>query len=281
MKTKELIKDFEEHLYEKHLAENTVRSYTFAARQFFKKFRKINIENLNLYKVFLIDNYKPQTVNNRIRAINCLMDYLEDAPAYAEWYKPMKHLTTIKLQQKTYLENVISKSDYEYLKKSLKRDDFMRWYFVVHFLGSTGVRVSELIQMKIEHLELGYMDICSKAGKARRVLIPDRLCKEALAWYYSQGITSGFIFLNNKGNVITPRGIGSQLKYYAGKYTIEESTVYPLSFRHRFAKYFLEKSSDIALLADLLGHDSIETTRIYLKKTGSEQMSMINKIVTW
>lgn len=281
MKTKELLKDFENYLYERHLAENTVRSYTFAARQYFKKFRKINTENLNLYKIFLIDNYKPQTVNCRIRALNCLMDYLECNEAYREWFTPVKHLTAIKLQQKTYLENVISKGDYEYLKKCLKRDKNIKWYFVVHFLGATGVRVSELIQMKIEHLEAGYMDICSKAGKARRVLIPDKLCKQALAWYFSQGITSGFIFLNNRGKVLTARGIGAQLKNFAGKYRIEESTVYPHSFRHRFAKNFLEKSSDIALLADLLGHDSIETTRIYLKKTGTEQMNIINKIVTW
>ena len=281
MKTRELIKEFEKHLYERHLSENTVRSYTFATRQFFKKFRKLNTTNLNFYKVFLIDNYKPQTVNSRIRAINCLIDYLNDKEDCADWYKPVKHLSTIKLQQKTYLENVISKGDYEYLKKCLKRDDRLRWYFIVHFMGSTWVRVSELIQIKIEHLETGYMDICSKAGIAIFVLIPEKLCKEALAWYYSQGITSGFIILNNRGNVITPRGIGSQLKYFAGKYKIKESTVYPHSFRHRFAKNFLEKSSDIALLADLLGHDSIETTRIYLKKTGPEQMNMINEIVTW
>ena len=86
MKTKELLRDFENHLYERHLAENTVRSYTFAARQYFKKFRKINTENLNLYKIFLIDNYKPQTVNCRIRALNCLMDYLECNEAYGEWF---------------------------------------------------------------------------------------------------------------------------------------------------------------------------------------------------
>ena len=80
---------------------------------------------------------------------------------------------------------------------------------------------------------------------------------------------------------ITARGISQQLKNYAEKYGLNTKVVYPHSFRHRFAKNFLEKYNDIALLADLMGHESIETTRIYLRKSSMEQQSIVDKVVTW
>lgn len=79
----------------------------------------------------------------------------------------------------------------------------------------------------------------------------------------------------------TTRGISQQLKNYADKYGLDKKVVYPHSFRHRYAKNFLEKYNDIALLADLMGHESIETTRIYLRRTASEQQDLVDKIVTW
>lgn len=92
---------------------------------------------------------------------------------------------------------------------------------------------------------------------------------------------SGYIFLNNKGSIITTRGISIQLKKLAVKYGINPDVVYPHSFRHRFAKNFIEKYNDISLLADLMGHDSIETTRIYLRRTSTEQREIVDKIITW
>lgn len=88
-------------------------------------------------------------------------------------------------------------------------------------------------------------------------------------------------FLNRFGERITVRGISQQLKNYAYKYGLNPKVVYPHSFRHRFAKNFLEKFNDISLLADLMGHESIETTRIYLRKTSSEQQAIVDKVVTW
>lgn len=94
---------------------------------------------------------------------------------------------------------------------------------------------------------------------------------------------SGSILLDNQhyGDRITTRGISQQLKNYANKYGLDKKVVYPHSFRHRYAKNFLEKYNDIALLADLMGHESIETTRIYLRRTASEQQALVDKIVTW
>ena len=157
----------------------------------------------------------------------------------------------------------------------------MFWYFVIRFLAATGARVSELIQIKVEHIKLGHLDLYSKGGKLRRIYMPNTLREEAVSWLNENHRESGFIFLNKYGDRITTRGISGQLKKLAVKYGIDPAVVYPHSFRHRFAKSFLDRCNDIAFLADLMGHESIETTRIYLRKTATEQREIVDKIVDW
>ena len=157
----------------------------------------------------------------------------------------------------------------------------MFWYFVIRFVAATGARVSELIQIKAEHVKLGHLDLYSKGGKLRRIYIPKELQNEALSWLSEKQQKSGFIFLNKYGKRITTRGISGQLKKLAVKYGINPAVVYPHSFRHRFAKSFLDRCNDIAFLADLMGHESIETTRIYLRKTATEQRKIVDSTVDW
>ena len=131
----------------------------------------------------------------------------------------------------------------------------------MRYLCATGARISELIQIKIENVEVGYLDIYGKGGKLRRLYIPKKLKTETLKWASEIGLTSGYLFLNRFGSRITTRGISHQLKIFAIEYGINPDVVYPHSFRHRFAKNFLDRYNDLALLADLMGHESIETTR--------------------
>ena len=126
-----------------------------------------------------------------------------------------------------------------------------------------------------------YFDLYTKGGKLRRLYIPKKLRTETIEWLEETNRSSGYLFLNRYGERITTRGISQQLKNYADKYGLDKKVVYPHSFRHRYAKNFLEKYNDIALLADLMGHESIETTRIYLRRTASEQQALVDKIVTW
>ena len=220
----------------------------------------------------LVEKYKAKTINLRIQGINKYLEFLK---------KDKLKLKFIKLQQKSYLENVISNSDYEFFKNQLKKDNNKDWYFVVRFLGATGARVSELVQFKVEHVNVGYIDLYTKGGKIRRIFIAKRLQKEALLWLEEKQKETGYIFCNKYGNRLTTRGIAHQLKELAIKYKMNPDVVYPHSFRHRFAKNFLEKCNDIALLADLMGHESIETTRIYLRRTSEEQQEIVNKVITW
>ena len=267
-----MIEEFERHLRGTNLSENTKASYLFAVRQYNNEYGEVTQKKLRAYKVWLIENYKPKTVNLRLRAINC---YLESV-GKEKWKQPF-----VRVQQKAFLENVISEADYEYFKNCLKRDNERVWYFVIRVVAATGARVSEPIQIKVEHIKLGHLDLYSKGGKLRRIYIPKALQDEALSWLAEKHQESGFIFLNKYGERITTRGISGQLKKLAVRYEIDPVVVYPHSFRHRFAKSFLERCNDIAFLADLMGHESIETTRIYLRKTATEQREIVDKTIDW
>lgn len=265
------MKKFELHLRTQGLSENTIRSYVYGTDYFLKNY-ELSLEDLLEYKGYLLEHFKPKTVNLRIQGVNKYLEFVD---------KEKLKLSFIKIQQKTFLEDVISHADYLFFKRKLKKDGNMKWHFVVWYLGATGARVSELVKIKIEHIEVGFFDIYSKGGKVRRLYIPKKLRSETLKWLVEEKRQSGYLFLNRFDQPITTRGIAQQLKNYAEKYGLNTQVVYPHSFRHLFAKNFLGKYNDIALLADLMGHESIETTRIYLRKSASEQQSIVDKVVTW
>lgn len=267
-----MVTKFETFLRRLDLAKNTVSSYVWTVNYFERTYKDFNKKNLLAYKGYLVEHFKPQTVNLRLQAIN----------KYLEFIKQDKlKLRFIKVQQKNFLENVISSADYKFLKSSLLNDGYRDWYFIVWFMTATGSRVSELLQIKAEHVQIGHLDLYTKGGKMRRIYIPRTLQKEALQWLQERQISTGYIFLNRFGESITTRGIAMQLKHFADKYGLKREVVYPHSFRHRYAKNFLDRFNDIALLADLMGHESIETTRIYLRRTASEQRQIVDKIVNW
>lgn len=267
------MEDFKTYLVGANLAPNTISAYVVTVKGFKSLYNEITKKNLLAWKSYLIENFKAKTVNLKIQAMNKYLEFIK---------KDKLRIKSVKVQQKPFLENVISDADYVFFKKKLKQEVNKEWYFIVRFLGATGARISELIKIKVEHVRVGYIDLYTKGGKIRRIYIPLALRKETQKWIDEiLKIDTGYIFMNRFGERITSRGISQQLKNFANKYGIDSKVVYPHSFRHRFAKNFLEKYNDIALLADLMGHESIETTRIYLRKTASEQQAIVDKIVTW
>ena len=232
---------FEAWLLRNGKSYQTIRSYLYTARHFLSLYPEVTHDNLMLYKCYLIDRYKPNTV----------------------------------------LENVISQADYEYLKKCLLRDGKPTYYFAVRIMTATGVRISELLQIRVEDMIRGQMDLYSKGDKIRRIYFPQNVQETCLLWLQNEKRTSGSLFLNRFGNPITTNGIRDQLKVFALRYNLDPSVVHPHAFRHLFAKKFIEQCDDIALLSDILGHESIETTRIYLHKSSTEQQDLFNQIVNW
>ena len=267
-----MINEFAHALKLSDLSENTIKSYCNAVEFFHRQYGELTKRNLLSYKGWLLENYKAKTVNLRLQALNRYLDFIK---------KPNLKMKSIKVQQQNFLENVISDADYRFFCRKLKTDNRLNWYFVVRYLCATGARISELLQIKVEHVEVGYLDLYGKGGKLRRLYIPRRLKSETERWLKEMGFSSGYLFRNRFGERITARGVGYQLKIFAKSYGIDTKVIYPHSFRHRFAKNFLAKFNDIALLADLMGHESIETTRIYLRRTATEQRNLVDRIVTW
>ena len=269
---KKYFADYEKYLRQYGLAENTIESYIWTIQNFLIQYRKINVDNLVLYKSYLKEYFKPNTVNNRIQGMNKYLKYIG-----MDEYR----LKTVKVQQKTFLENVISNEDYVFLKKKLKKDGYTTWYYLVWFMAATGARGSEIIKLKVEHINAGYMDIYSKANKYRRIYIPTKLKKSALKWLEEEHMTTGPIFLSKNQTPLSLKTIETRFKIFAKQYGIDEDVMYPHSFRHLYGKNFINKFNDLVLLSDLLGHSSLEVTRIYLRRSAQEQAAIVNKVVTW
>ena len=132
------LQPFETYLRQGNMAEYTISAYLYALKEFDSRHKELNKKNLLVYKTYLIESFKPKTVNLRIQAVNKYLDFIG---------KSKLRLKSVKVQQRSYLENVISNADYTFLKNKLKREANKEWYFVVRFLAATGARVSELIQM--------------------------------------------------------------------------------------------------------------------------------------
>ena len=275
------LNNFAKYLKKKNQSENTITAYMISIKHFYQLYQELSLVNLKAYREYLITNYQPATVNQRVHAMNIYLQFLEQTPESDTLGIKGYRLNSIKLPRHSFKDTIISAEDCQLLESKLKEEQQDFWYFIIRFLVTTGARVSELTQIKVEHLACGYLDLYSKGGKTRRIYITDTLCQEAMEWCQERGLSSGFLFITKTGQPVTSRGIHSQLKHFAVRYGIDPDSVYPHSFRHRFAKNFLARNGDIALLADLLGHESIETTRIYLTKSSKEQQELLEEIVTW
>jgi site-specific recombinase XerD len=266
------LKSYKDYLKSANFSENTIASYVYSISRFLEKYGDIiTKENLLDFSDELLEKFKPKTVNMRISGINKYLKFINQEKLM---------LRQITVQNKPFLDNVISLADYEFLKYALKEDNEMRDYFMVWTLGATGTRVSELVKFKVEHIEAGYFDIYSKGGKLRRVYIPKNLQSEYLFWLDSNDIKSGYLF-GQKRKHMNERSVRVRLEELADRYGIDKNVMHPHSFRHMFGKNFINKRNDLALLADLMGHENLETTRIYLRMTSAEQKAIVDDVVTW
>lgn len=267
---KKEVQRFRRYLKKEDLSDNTILGYTWTLKYFLTNYQKITNDTLLSYKGYLMANFAPATANQRIQAMNKYLKFVS--------YK--YHIKSVRVQQKPYLENVISMQDYKYLKRKLKKDNEM-FYFLIWGMACTGARISEILCTKAEHIVDGQMDFYGKGKKYRRIYFIKAYQKECLNWLVRIERTSGYIFVKSDGEQMTIKGVEKQLKSYAKIYKIDPAVMYPHSFRHLFGKTFYENCNDLPLLADLMGHASLDTTRIYSRRTSAEQASIVNKIVTW
>ena len=268
---KEQIEKFKEYLIENERSQNTIDRYLRVVRLYFNSYEELTKSNLIHYKQELFrQGKKPKTVHNTCVALNQFCRFLG---------KPELCVKSVKIHQSQSVENVISVNEYNQMLEGLKKSGNIRGYFMIKFLAKTGARCSEFTQLTKECLETGYCEMWTK-GKIRRIYIPKSLIEESKDYFKT---VEGNLLFPSKihGGPITNRGIASVIRHWAEKYGIRKEVAHPHSFRHLFAIEFLKQNSNIALLADLMGHSSVSTTAIYLKLSKEEQMKQFNEASNW
>lgn len=260
---------FREYLINKERAENTIDNYVRTLNIFFSRYDAINKENMLDFKRWQLEKWKPKTAHNRVVAMNQYCVFLGH-PEYC--------VKGIKIHNSTTVENVITIDEYYRLLSRLKRDGNEKGYWMIQYLAKTGARVSEFVKLTKDGLEKGYCEMWTK-GKIRRIYIPQNLIDESKDFFKND--KSELLFTNERGKQMTARGVSQNIKNWAKKYGIREEVAHPHSFRHLYALEFLRHNSNIALLADLMGHSSVNTTSIYLKLSKEEQMKQFNEASDW
>ena len=267
------IEKYKRSLADQNLSANTIKSYLTAVLLYNNMFgRELNKANVRDYQHYLEQHFSPTTVNVRVIAFNRFLDFAG--------HRRLR-LRMPRIKQRHYLDNVISYADYLRFKSHLEVEKDKKWYFIVWTLAATGVRISELVRFRVEDIFNGQLDLRSKGNKVRRIYIPRKLQLQLVEWLNMQQRMEGTLFLNERGCPISIRGISKGLEYRAVRYGIDKHLVHPHAFRHLFAKKFLESKNDLTMLADLLGHESLDTTKIYLRMTSQEQHAIIDSIVEW
>jgi len=263
------IEEFREYLINKERSVNTIDNYIRSVAMFYDRYDEVNKKNMMDFKQYLVDSKKPKTAAVRCIAMNVYCDFLE---------KPECRVKSIKVHNQTTLENVITMNEYRYFQERLKRDGAYKVYYMIKFLAATGCRASELVKLEKSCLNTGEFSMWTK-GKIRKILIPQSLIDESRAYFDS--VDSEYLFPNRFGEQMSTRGAANQIKKYGLRYGIREEVLHPHAFRHLFAIQFLEKNKNIALLADIMGHESMNTTAIYLRMSAEEQKKQLNSTVNW
>lgn len=267
------LEEFIISLKEDEKAEATITKYKTNIRAFieFSKDKELCKKTVIEFKEKLdqVDEYLPNTTNNYLVVINKFLNFIG---------KKDLCVKVIKQQKKFSLEYSLSKSDYHRLLRTTKKYEEYDNYIILRILAETGIRISELAFFKIEDLDKT-MKI-KKKGKVREIPVKLDLLREIRKYCRDRKIKEGLIIFNPKtGKAYADSTIWRRLKKLAGRARINKDAVHPHAFRHYFAKCYLETyPNDIAGLADILGHNSLETTRIYTKLTNKEKELKIRNI---
>ncbi len=214
--------------------------------------------------------YAPTTVNTALAALNSLFRFLGWEDCRARF---------LKVQHRLFrpAERELTRRDYEALIAQAQREGRTRLALLMETICATGIRVGEVKYITLEAARAGRAEIALK-GKIRTILIPGKLCRKLEKYAKKQKTASGEIFLTRSGKSLSRRQIWAEMKALCGKAGVEPSKVFPHNLRHLFATLFYKACKDIARLADVLGHSSIETTRIYLLTSGEEHRRQLEHL---
>ena len=269
--TTEQLASFRTYLRDEERSEATVEKYLCEVRQFFSWLNGAEVTKAVVAEwkeQLLHDGYEPSTVNGKLTALDRFFDFMGWPDC------KVKHL---KLQRRLFRDDSreLTKAEYERLISTAEEMGKERLSLLMEAICGTGIRVSEAKYLTVEAAHEGKTEIRLK-GKVRTILVPGKLCKKLLKYARKHKIASGEIFLTRGGKPLSRTQIWAEMKALCKKAGVAPSKVFPHNLRHLFARTFYRVCRDVAKLADVLGHSSIETTRIYLISTGAEHAKTLD-----
>lgn len=270
--TSKSIKKFELYLINEEKAQATVEKYIRDLTAFSSWLGKneLSKEKVIEYKEFLKEKHANSSVNSVLASLNSFF-------AYNGLYK--LKVKNLKIQRRIFAmkEKELTKGEYEKLLNAAKQKGNRKLFLLMQTICSTGIRVSELKFITISAINCGQADIDCK-GKSRRVIIPDALCKILRKYAKEQQIDSGSVFVTKNGKPLDRSNIWKLMKSLCESAGVSKEKVFPHNLRHLFARTYYSLEKDISRLADILGHSSIETTRIYTMESGEIHRKQIQKL---
>lgn len=262
--TAKTIAEFKEHLILEERSEITIEKYIRDVKAFtaYTQNTAVTKETVISYKKHLQETYAVRSVNSMLASINSLF-------AFLGWHE--LRVKSLKLQQQVFCpeDKELTKAEYARLCRTAERKHNERLNLILQTICGTGIRVSELQYITVEAAKNGEAIVNCKA-KTRSVFIVKELKQKLLRYAAEQGIKSGMIFVTRTGKPISRTNIWREMKALCEEANVNPQKVFPHNLRHLFARVFYGIEKDIAKLADILGHSSINTTRIYIISTGTE-----------
>ena len=267
------MEQYEAWLRDKERAAGTREKYLRDVRAFrtWLGERAVAKEQVAAWKGYLLEQgYAPVTINSMLASLHSFF-------RFAGWTGCQ--VKYVNIQRRVFRESQreLSRAEYQNLTDTAHRLGKTRLGLVLESIAATGVRVSEVRYLTVEAAQRGRAEISLK-GKIRVILLPGKLCRKLLKYAKKNKIASGEIFITRSGRGMTRGQIWAEMKQLCQKAGVEASKVFPHNLRHLFATAFYQVSRDIAKLADVLGHSSIETTRIYLVTSGAEHARELNRL---
>ena len=270
--TEETLAAFARQLGEEERSPATLEKYLREVRQFaaFLGGREVTRELAAAWREELSARQSPATVNGKLTSLDRLLAFLgwEDCR--------VKHL---RVQRQLFRDSAreLSREEYARLVETARRLGRGRLSLLMETICATGIRVSEVRYITAEAVREGRTEIALK-GKIRTILLPGKLCRKLEKYARQKKITSGELFLTRSGRPMSRKQIWAEMKGVCRAAGVAPSKVFPHNLRHLFARCFYRVSRDVAKLADVLGHSSIETTRIYLISTGAEHARTLDQL---
>ncbi len=271
--TQEQIRAFSKYLREEERSIQTIEKYLRDIQRFYEwaDGKEISKTIVVEWKTYLINEGRAAvTVNASLAALHSFFSFMG-------WQEcRVKYL---RIQRRVFRDDSkeLKKDEFLKLVNCARQKSNLRLALVMETICATGIRVSELCYITVEAIQKGRADVALK-GKIRTILIPNKLAQKLKKYAKKKKIASGEIFLTANGNRLSRKQIWSEMKWICKEAGIEKNKVFPHNLRHLFARVFYKACHDIIRLADVLGHSSIETTRIYLVTTGTEHVRQLNEL---